>query len=131
MDDSDPAMPTQDEEINDQSETMLVEDTNLSTTFMAESAVDSKAELAAEIHTVIEKTRESDEKPPFSAGDLIVMGAVCSFEAAVTSKTILRWIVSVFSYYREAALDGCLASMDCAQQYRLPVIIGFGDGFND
>lgn len=69
------------------------------------SATPLVIDLKEEIMAVIRPYAQSQNEPPFSAGELSVMAWVCCKNASdiVTEEQIFEWIVRCFGYYTEIA----------------------------
>ena len=64
-----------------------------------------KANVKAEILAAIKPYRNTEDEPPFSAAELIVMAVLCSLGPEVNKEQILMWITRTFRYYNEKALE--------------------------
>lgn len=61
----------------------------------------SDNDLEDAIRAVIQPWQDSETKPPFSQGQLIVMALVLS-QKPLPSRQIIQWQVSTFGYYKQA-----------------------------
>jgi hypothetical protein len=86
-----------------------------------------------EIEAVIAPWRSSEEKPPFTAAELIVMAILCISKHAVMVKEIVTWVVRTFAHYRELVLEQWAES--CSSSIRTTrssmVVDGFYEVFDD
>lgn len=64
-----------------------------------ESAVKNRLSLRTEIENLISPHRHSsDQKPPFSVKELVVMAVICSDTIGTTEPAIFGWIIYTFQY---------------------------------
>lgn len=78
-----------------------------------EDAVKNRLPLRAKIEKLIKPHRHStDQKPPFSVKELIVMAVICSDTIAPREPVIFGWIIYTFQYYSTLAVQQYVQYME-------------------
>jgi len=68
--------------------------------------IQQRVSVKAEITKLIEPYKKrTNEPPPFSSAELVVIAALCSDLPRVMKEDILKWILRTFAYYMERAVD--------------------------
>lgn len=86
---------------------------------LGEAAMESRRSLRTEIETLIEPHRHSDQEPPFSAAELVIMAIICNDESVTPYRSeIFPWVMHTFRYYSSLAIPAYVKYMTSTMDRR-------------
>ncbi|TKA23271.1 hypothetical protein B0A50_07328 [Salinomyces thailandicus] len=93
--------------------------------------VSERASVRAEIMAIIKPYRLSEDEPPFSLPELVVMAILCSEEYSLERMYIRRWIKETFPYYAKPILNAFITRLfpQMYEHYEEKALPGFQMAF--